>query len=187
MQEDVWVNNSCKKRLSDSVFDFERLIKPKLVESQIIKGDVISVELATAEKYKDLITLFDTLAGIDAWIINKKTGIQGLASRIQWGKDWQTFTVRYKLPSGNETEYHKRLRALKTGEYLYPEYTLQAYISEPRTGYLRSLAIVKTIHIFDMIEAGICWEMPNSKDGNIFLCVKWKKMQDKGYPIEIFE
>lgn len=58
--------NNFEKNLSNSVFDFERLIKPKLVERQMINGNIISIELATAEKHKELITLFDTLSGIDA-------------------------------------------------------------------------------------------------------------------------
>lgn len=178
-----------EKNLSDSVSDFERLVKPMLIKKQLIQGNIISIELATADKHKDLIALFDTLSGIDAWIINNKTGIQGLASRIQWGeKNWQTFTVRYKLLSGNETEYQKRLNALESGEYLYPEYAVQAYITKAKTGHLLGLAIAKTLHIFGMIKAGMYWiAPPNSQNGTRFMCVSWEKMQHQGYPIKIYE
>ena len=181
------MNNAVKKKMSKSIYDFERIVKPKLAKSELVEGNIISIEKATLEKYKNLISSFDILAGIDAWIINTSKGIQGLASRIQWRtKNWETFTIRFKLPTGNETEYHKRLRAIETGEYLYPFYTVQAYIDIPRTGNLLGMAVAKTAHIFDMIKAGKCGERPNPEDGVRFKWVDWKEMQNY-YPIEIFQ
>lgn len=187
------MNRAVKEKLSKSTVDFERLVKLKLMESKFIEGKIISIESATIEKYKTLYQVFDILAGIDAWVINTPKGIQGLASRIQWVSrikwniyDYKTFTTRFKLLSGNETEYHKRLRALETGEYLYPHYTVQAYITEPKTGDLLGMAVAKTLHIFEMIKADMCWEKINPQDGTIFKCVSWGEMH-KYHPIEIFE
>ncbi len=69
--------------LSDSAFDFQRVVFPKLRDREFIDGEVISIEVATSDYMKGQL---DMQAGIDAWIIKDGIGITGLASQIQWQK-----------------------------------------------------------------------------------------------------
>jgi hypothetical protein len=176
------------KDLSDSVFDFQRLVKPKIAELNFMRGEIISIEIVTDVKFKYLANKFDQLSGIDAWQIVEPEGIKGIASRIQWGlKPWNTFTIRYQRCTGRETEYNKRKKAMDSGDWLYPFYTIQAYIETRRIGKLISLAIAKTKDIFAMIEKKQCYEKPNSDDGNIFKIVSWSAMKLQNYDIKIYD
>ena len=57
-------------------------------------------------------------------------GLRGITSRVQWWKDYQTFTVRIERPNGALTEYTKRLTTIKRVNegFLYPYWTIQAYL-----------------------------------------------------------
>lgn len=163
--------NNFKTDLADSAFDFLRVVYPKLKDENLISGELIPIESVTAEGTTKAL---DMLAGIDIWQIKDDKGIRGIANRIQWGpKPWNTFTIRKKRQSGAKTEYEKRIEAITNRAWLFPYFTCQAYITERRIGYLLSVAIAKTETIFEMINKGICWEQPNSQDGNIFICVDW--------------
>lgn len=130
----------------------------------------------------------DTYSGIDVWRINPKDKtVKGVASRIQRSDIcWATFTVRHERESGSETEYSKRLRAIKNGE-IYPNLTYQAYISVDGEKFL-GLAIARTADIFSFIEK----EKPALKKTGknqigqaSFFVVKWQTMKDKGYDIVV--
>ena len=172
--------------LSDSIYDFARVVAPKLAELNFISGKLISIESTT--NFKGLAKQFDILAGIDIWQIKEKEGIRGIANRIQWGdKAWNTFTIREKRTSGSETEYSKRLRALQTKQWLFPFYTVQSYMTRRRVGELLSLAIAKTEDIFKLIESGNYTKRFNSEDGNSFFCISWRDMEKANLAIKIYE
>jgi len=160
-----------EKDLSDSSYDFLRVVCPKLKAENLISGELMPVESVTAEGMRKAL---DALAGIDIWQIKNSKGMRGIANRIQWGpKAWDTFTIRKtRITTGAKTEYEKRIEAITTRAWLYPYFTCQAYITKRRTGLL-SLAIAKTETIFEMINQGLCWEKTNNDDGNIFICVDW--------------
>jgi len=163
-----------KRDFGDSAFDFLRVVLPKLKEKRMLSGKIIPVESVTA---KEMVKHLDIDGGIDVWQIQKGVGMRGIASRIQWGnKNWNTFTIRKSRTSGAKTEYEKRMFAIKTGGYLYPFYTIQAYVSQRRVGDLISVAIAKTKDIFDLIKVGLCYEKPNGSDGNVFIIVDWEDM-----------
>ena len=179
--------NDFDKDLSDSAFDFKRLIYPKLKELNFISGELVQIEVATDIKFKYLASKFDQLSGIDAWQIVEPLGIKGIASRIQWGeKAWGTFTIRKTRATGTKTEYEKRVEAIESGEWLYPYYTIQGYITERRVGKLLSFAIAKTEDIFEMIDKGFYKENKNKEDSNIFIIVNWIDMKKQGYRIKIY-
>ena len=165
-----------KTDLSDSAYDFIHIVYPKLVECNFIMGDIVPIESVTAMGItKDL----DMFAGIDAWHIYKDCGIQGVASRVQWGhKAWNSFTIRKHRANGTETEYAKRKRAIYTGDWLYPILTIQAYITSRRDGELLSVGVAKTKDIFDAIADGNCYDKENRYDGNTFCVVEWKNMDN---------
>jgi hypothetical protein len=174
--------------LSDSAFDFERVVAPAILPL-LGGGELVSTESVTAEGFqKDL----DTLAGIDGWhLIKGKSLVRGLASRVQWcDKAWKTFTVRLSRDSGAETEFSKRLRAIENPDtgYLYPHLTIQAYIESPRRGgQLLGAGIVKTKDLITLCDRLIregdqnspLWGIRRTSNAE-FIWVSWRLFQRLG-------
>lgn len=115
-------------------------------------GDLIPVETV---RESDFARILDTAGGIDAWqrYSNQRTGVEwirGIASRVQFGdRDWSSHTVRYRLPSGNETELHKRLRYNTGRGVIGPHLTIQAYVDD--AGRLLSVGIARTVDLLDAV------------------------------------
>ena len=177
-------NSLLMEQLSDSANDFQNVVWPKVSGLPLVGGGSIRPVEAVAEKdFKDEL---DLLSGIDAWQIHHAPStIRGIASRVQWGECYQSFSVRTRLPSGNETEFQKRQYAIQNKEngHLYPHLTIQAFLNT-RGGSLLAAAAIKTV---DLIEAAaILVEnrtrliqrpdfygfIPN-KDGTEFLYMRW--------------
>ena len=123
--------------------------------------------------------MLDCLAGIDAWHVIDGAGMRGVASRVQWClKSWRTFTIRYALASGHDTEWQKRSAALEDGTLLYPEWTVQAYVSQDRSTLLDA-ALIRTANLYSFASARLhgrekgVWLNTNPQDGNVFVCVSW--------------
>jgi hypothetical protein len=166
--------------LSRSMQQFENVLQDEL--TSILKGELKVVEGITV---KQMAKLLDTLAGIDVWYINKLNGMRGIASRIQTGVNYKTFTVRNKRESGARTEYEKRKIAIEKG-YLYPYLTVQAYVTNDDK--LMSFAIAKTEDIIDAIDKGLCYKDHTGADqiGQAeFFVVKWHDMKRAGYEMII--
>lgn len=119
----------------------------------------------------------DRYAGIDYIIKKPDNQMIGVAARVQWNKNWETFTIRYKLNSGTKTEFAKRVEAIDKG-YFYPTLTLQAYFNDNITPI--GAAIIPTIKLFDFIK----WNEDKwyyQHTGNAqFIVVKWKHLYDYG-------
>lgn len=83
------------KNLSDSAADFKNIVWPSICTSPLIGGgEIIPVELNTSSSFA---IELDLLAGIDAWhVLENKRGMRSVASRVQWGIDYQSFTIGYK-------------------------------------------------------------------------------------------
>jgi hypothetical protein len=125
--------------------------------------------------------MLDMKAGIDGWQIHKD-GIRGIASRIQQGdKAWNTFTIRMTRDSGADTEYKKRRIAIKTGEYIFPYFTIQAYV-KTWAGPMLSVGVAKTTDIIEFIEMGMSTEKPSSNA--TFAVCPWAKMQGVGFEVK---
>lgn len=181
--------NNWRKDLSASIYDFQRVVYPTIKEQKLLDGELIPLEVATLQDYQHLTKQFDLLSGIDVWHIKTNIGIQGIASRIQWverNKAFNSFTVRKTRTTGTKTEYEKRKESIQAkGEWLYPYYSLQAYIENPKKlGDLISIAIAKTEDILNCLD---CYgNTKTAYDGNTFLYINWTDMQEHGYPISIF-
>ena len=120
----------------------------------------------------------DTLAGIDAYICWLK-GMQGIAVRNQYGKNWRTFTIRLRRPNETITEYEKRLYTIehKDEGFLFPYWTVQAYFTEPG-GKLLSVGVAKTEELYLYVQRRELggWRFPRRFAGNggeEFLYVRW--------------
>lgn len=177
--------NSIATQLSHSARDFLDVVWPRISQVPLLGGgEVRAVEAVASNDFKDEL---DFLAGIDAWQVHyKPTSMRGIASRVQWGGCHDSFTIRTGVPSGQETEFQKRLRAIQNeGEgHLYPHLTVQAYLSQ-RQGTLIAAAAVRTR---DLIErAAILVEsreklrpmddlygFRTNADGTEFLYMRWK-------------
>ena len=189
-----------------SAEDFMTLVLPY---AKPLLGDVkvIPIEGAIFNGTPDA---FDTLAGVDLWAVDEH-GIFGVASRVQpCNKPFDTFTIRRSRSSGAPTEYGKRLKAIESG-YVYPEWTIQAYVSQDRK-QLYSMAAVKTkeliLYVMEALEAMKLQhqeiidvsghELPfsdvrsnkmailyNNADGNSFYAVRWKQLAAHGVDLYV--
>ena len=155
--------------LSDSIIALESIkenILPKL-----ISGKIHSIENSSNE----ILILLDKLSGID-YIRQNENGLQGIAARVQWGKNWDTFTIRSKRHSGTKTELEKRLHAIENG-YFYPAFTLQAYFDNRQINNLLSIAVIKTIDLYNLYQNK--YELfENNKSDNEFSFIRWSKIPD---------
>lgn len=156
-------NNWCVD-LSDSVKALETIKNNEL--KKILDGEIYSIENSNNE----VLILMDKFSGLD-YIRKNDKGLQGVAARVQWGKNWQTFTIRFKRHTGTETELEKRLSQIDNG-YIYPAFTLQAYFNARNENKLLGMAIVKTKFLYSLY-----LEKPNlfyeKKSDNLFLCINW--------------
>jgi len=147
------------------------------------------VEAVAEKDFKDEL---DLLAGIDAWqILYSPSAVRGIASRVQWGACYASFTIRTRLPSGNETEFHKRLRAIESSEqgHLFPHLTIQAYLDQ-RQGRLIAAAAVSTKHLIETAAVLVenrerlhprpdLYGFRGNADGTEFLYMHWDYLKYK--------
>lgn len=173
-----------QRDLSASAADFKRAVWPILkAHCEVFKQS----ELGIVEGYPHdaLHVDLDICAGIDAYQRGRFT-LRGITSRIQWGKDYRTFTIRLWRPNGSPTEYEKRLEVLKHRDegYLYPYWTIQAYLTAPG-GDLPSVAVAKTAELYRFIEAykAAGYDLPRyqaEQGGECFLAVGWERYRQRG-------
>ena len=101
--------------LKESSKDFLEIVYPQ-IKDWFGDGELIPVESVTKS---DMAKKLDMYSGIDNWHIVTNEGIRGLSSRVQYYKDWSTFTVRLGRITGARTQYAKKLHAIEK-DYLYP-------------------------------------------------------------------
>ena len=167
--------NNWKKDLSDSIKAIEKI---KLtVLPTLIGGEIISIE----ESNNNILLLFDKYSGID-YLRKNNIGIQGIASRVQFGNDWNTFTIRARRISGAKTEYEKRKEQIDKG-YIYPYYTLQAYFDNRKDLNLLSVCIIKTIDLYNEIENNM--HVKTKTSDNVFKFISWSDIDQNKMKIHI--
>lgn len=178
------------KDLTDSAHDFLEFVWPA-IKDLCGGGELVPVEAVTATEFARMI---DILAGIDAWqVADGQGGMRGIASRVQWGHSWRTFTIRASRDSGARTEYEKRSWALEhqADGWLYPHLMSQGYVSEQRTGHLLSAAVARTADIFDFVRTepeladwrqalrGRGWYRQRTSNAG-FMVVPWDNFEGSG-------
>ncbi|WP_150410749.1 MULTISPECIES: hypothetical protein [Xanthomonas] len=178
------MNTAITQMLSASAQDFQDIVWPRICVTPLVGGGAIRTVEAVAERnFKDEL---DLLAGIDAWQIQYgPTAMRGIASRVQWGGCHHSFSIRTKLPSGNETEFQKRLRAIQHIDegHLYPHLTIQGYLDQ-RGGTLLAAAAVKTRDLIENARVLVenrerltyrpdFYGFIGNADGTEFLYMKW--------------
>jgi len=136
-----------RQRLEESNKAFLEVVWP-IIKEVCGAGQIKPVEVI---EDNDLAHDMDVKCGIDIWQTVEGEGCRGIASRVQWNKNFKTFTIRKEKTNGMKTEYEKRKKAIESGSYIYPYLTCQAYIK--KEGFvLMGGAIARTTDIFRAIE-----------------------------------
>lgn len=170
------MNKVFKQNFNQSASNFS-LVKDTI--EYLIGGNIYSLELDSNNiDSRDIQYGYDLIQTID----NNEYGI---ASRIQpSNRPWNTFTIRYSLESGMDTEYLKRIINIAS-EDLYPKWTIQAYVSIDNTKLL-SLGIIDTKIFYNKVASFIrnnelgtdrnkdVYITTNTIDNNEFLVVRWR-------------
>ena len=188
------MSEEVRRRISNSAYDFERVVWPEIRDR--LGGDLISVEIHSSEK---LASTLDIDGGIDAIWRSPEGHLKGVGCRVQWFDDlpaWmRTFTIRYRLKSGANTEYQKRVAAIEDGELIKPDWTAQAYLTPPeREGELMDGALISTTKLYAYVVdrvplidgVGRKYEIDgvglrHNPDGNDFIYVKWDMLGIKSF------
>jgi hypothetical protein len=158
-----WVNDKNK-----SVMAFEKIkdtILPKL-----IRGKLINIENSNEE----VLALMDVYSGIDV-VRSQEKNLQGIAWRAQWGKAWNTFTIRQQRHTGTKTELEKRIESIDNG-YFYPAFTMQAYFDNFSDFNCLSVGIIKTVDLFTLYKTKPEIFKQRQSD-NLFLYVEWDDLK----------
>jgi hypothetical protein len=164
--------------LQQSCDDFDKLIRP--VAEVKLDGRFDLVENMADEMKRAL----DIEAGVDLWLVQNAGGIRGVASRVQRGKNWRTFTIRKERRTGVETEYAKRREALEN-ELLYPALTLHGYVTSDGVALL-GFGVAQTRDLIAMIEQhqydDVKMTREDRNDGiATFYVISWDNVRDGGY------
>jgi hypothetical protein len=183
MREDI------RHDLNESASDFVHVVWP-VVAPLCGGGTLYPIEAA---RHLGIIVALDNCSGIDAFqMLPSGNMLRGVASRIQYGRLYPTFTLRYKRSNGAATEFEKRLYAIRhvAQGYIYPHLTIQAYMSKPN-GQLLAVAVTETSSLYLYAQRyrqdpSRVYEQRNPSDGNSFLVVPWQPYQQAGHPLSTF-
>lgn len=147
-------------------------------------GDIIPIETVTDS---GLAHRFDMLSGIDAWQVQENAGIRGIASRVQWGRDWGTFTIRYSRASGARTEWDKIRDHNPDDGYIRPHLVVQGYCTKPG-GSLIAAYVLRARDLYALAtdeHEGTAWFKRRVGDGNVMAVFEVQKLREKG--VEVYE
>lgn len=124
----------------------------------------------------DLARLLDRSGGIDYLHDHPEHGLTGIALRIQYDRNYESFTIRYRRESGRTTEHEKLARALTCGG-IAPMLSVQAYIDR-RTDSFIAGAVVRTDDLLDCIRLGKSQIQSTDLSGRaVFHVVYWTVLQ----------
>ena len=185
--------NFITQQLSDSASDFQNIVWPVISQTPLIGGGILRpVESVTTQ---DFAQELDLVAGIDAWqVIGQPVpSVRGIASRVQWGTPYDSFSVRLSSRFGEPTEFQKRLYALQnqSSGFIYPHITVQAYL-DFRHGNLISAAAIETARLIGaaalLVENRERLQHPrpefygfiDNPDGTSFVYLRWQYLMYKG-------
>lgn len=143
-----------KGKLTASTEKFKKYVEPQLYDSGLFDPNNSYVIICEGDS-DDLRSKMDLYAGIDMCTVDKNhQTVQGVASRIQEGPCWRTFTIRAITDHGNlDTEFRKRSQAIANGD-MYPTWTIQAYITrsdEDPDKLICTVGVIRTTELFTYI------------------------------------
>lgn len=162
--------------MDHSKLAFESLVWP-VCKHHLDGGELMQME---GRPDQELASQLDMKAGVDGWQLHAE-GMRGVASRVQVGSAWNTFTIRKSRTSGAATEFKKRATAITTGRWLYPIITIQAYLVTWE-GPVRSIGVARTADIIAFINDGHAFTRHTTNAA--FYVVPWSRMAEHGYPVK---
>jgi hypothetical protein len=169
--------------LSASASAFRDLVWPA-VAATCGGGVLVPMEGVVDSRFARLV---DQLSGVDAWQIIESDGVmRGIASRVQFGRAYASFTIREARASGRGTELEKRLKALqeKRRGWLLPALTVQGYVSGRTAGTLLYAAVGYSDELYSYIAAGEEYDLrTNPDDGNTFVVLWVDRLKAVGIKI----
>lgn len=161
------MDNTWDKDLKDSVIAINKIkdnYLPKLISGKIHSAENSDVEI---------VKLLDVVSGVD-YIAENEHGLRGIATRVQWGTPYNTFTIRSERHTGNCTELEKRLYQIENG-YIYPSLTLQAYFDNRKENNLLSIGVIKTKDLYRIYQESPLLFQTNHSD-NEFKFIHWHNL-----------
>lgn len=132
--------NHWTEDMDQAISDFD-LIKPILERYGFTNIINLEAHLTNHHYELDIIYGCDILATLDGKEI-------GIASRIQRGYDYNSFSLRDKRHTGTKTEIDKRLDEIKRND-LKAIYTLQGFIEND---VVIKMGLCKTVDLYDLFE-----------------------------------
>ena len=142
----------------------------------IVRGLLSDWHLVPVKGKDDTVSrILDTACGIDYLLCSPTApNVYGVASRVQYGKNYRTFTVRKE---------RERAKSIAHGG-INPYYTMQAYVED---GEISGLAIVKTHDLMEYIERGFADQTKTREDkagqAKFYVC-GWDDMRKAGYSVK---
>src|SRR5258707_12338511 len=117
-------------------------------------------------------------------MVDEHGRMRGLASRIQWGDNWRSFTVRLERRTGLKTEKEKRISAFLQPQagWLLPALTIQAYLTRPKPGgHLIEAGVIRTADLLDHMIRNPCPRARRDpEDGVMFEPYFWDDLAGLG-------
>ena len=161
--------------------DFIRLLQKPL--EQLLEGNIVSTECE-----ETVARLLDIRAGIDAILDHPKFGLHGMGIRIQYGRNYRTFTIRKQRETQAKTEYAKYADAMLE-DAMKTKLSIHAYIDE-KSGALHGAAIALTRDIYGCIDRGLSDVRVTGNDQigrAAFYVVDWDTLHDNNLWIHEFK
>lgn len=135
---------------------YVNIAKP-IISKLLGGGCVLPVEGSDNEVCK----MLDATCGTDYFQVYDSLGlVYGVASRVQYTKNYRSFTIRNARAGGAMTEFEKRKLAIARGG-VYPKLTMQMYVDGET---ISGIGIAKTADLISFVEAGLARERKTGVD-----------------------
>ena len=119
-----------------SIRGFEKFVKP------VLKARFGTSKIFSTERHdSELETEIDRNAGIDGVIVDADGWTFGYSSRVQFGTNYASFSIRRSRPSGKPTEWDKLNNPLQTK----PSYHIHCFVDENEQA--ATVAIIETAEL----------------------------------------
>ena len=154
------------------------LFTKKLFKDHLNKKNGFTFVNSTEEQKTYLDKNLDCKKAIDGFLIDKNGSLEPYAIRHQYGRNYKSFTTRYKISNGSyNTEYKKISDAIKNGG-LKPTYIIQSYWESATIDNLLDYKVVKTNRLYQFYKDNFnkC-RINTAPDGNQFLIAFWKDLE----------
>ena len=157
----------CYKQDADkSIRGFEKFVKP------VLQARFGAKKILPTERHEnELETEIDRNAGIDGVIVDSDGWTFGYSSRVQFGTNYVSFSIRRSRPSGAKTEFDK----LNNPQQIKPSYHVQTFVKDDEKS--AAVAIVETTDLLRYIYKHPDQWRPN-KDGETFFYIPWRELEN---------